>query len=65
MDVVLIKIHINGYRIYVYILTRGNDSIELANMDLIYGSFRSSSSREGDCGYNYFSQLQVLIYEST
>ena len=46
-------------------------SIKLANMDLIYLSVLSSSRRAGDGvkgvdgGYCYFSQLRVLLYQST
>ena len=59
----------NGYRIYmVDILTRENQqSIQVANMDLIYLSVRSSSQRreDGENGvdgkYRYFNQLRVLL----
>ena len=46
-------------------------SIKLANMDFIYWSVLSSSSRGDngkkrmDWGFRYFSQLRVLFYQST
>ena len=62
----------NGCRIYVDIMTGEKlSSIQVTNMDIIYYSVLSSSRKRrvcgkyGQCGYLYYSQLQVLLYLDT